>query len=528
MGPRLVFSAGEVPKIPAARLASIANEREPLLFWVHTGRAELQIRDRVRSLTVGAAVWVPAGIAYSIQVDPGAVAFPIPMPAADLPPTLNRIIDFEIPAAWQDWLVHQFAHNLGFLRGGTAVGAGLLELVAGAHSHDADASVSYAPPKLPRSAEALEIARTLLRTPADDTDLAQFAPRLKIGVRTLQRRFTEETGLSFVRWRTTARIAAATVYLDAGREIGWTGMQVGFATPAGFTRAFREHTGMTPSDYARAHRRPTPIQENETLAQGVALLSEEGAQSDSAPAPPTIPATGTWARVNDFHVVVWIYRGSARVTFGDRTWNLRRGDAMWLPAGVRNSVEIGEGSLLLPLGSQPGASPVTAPPPRVLHFAREAEAYLLHTVVANYTHLRPEIHDPAQIARQVRSVAAVRPSAGRQTDPVERMLAALRADPKDSRTLSDWSARLCVDKNMLHKRFVAATGQSYPHWRAQLRMTLARAHLEEGLSAGETARRLGYAHASGFTKVFVATHGMSPRDYQRRGWRGATEGLIDS
>ncbi|XGU18274.1 hypothetical protein ACETU7_20420 [Rhodococcus sp. 3Y1] len=131
MGPRLVFSAGEVPEIPASRLSSIANAREPLLFWVHTGHAELQIGDRTRSVTAGAATWVPAGIAYSIRVDPGAVAFPIPMPAADLPPTLNRIIDFEIPAAWQDWLVHQFAHNLGFLRGGATVGAGLLELVAG-------------------------------------------------------------------------------------------------------------------------------------------------------------------------------------------------------------------------------------------------------------------------------------------------------------------------------------------------------------------------------------------------------------
>ena len=122
MGPRLVFSAGEVPEIPASRLSLIANAREPLLFWVHTGHAELQIGDRTRSVTAGAATWVPAGIAYSIRVDPGAVAFPIPMPAADLPPTLNRIIDFEIPAAWQDWLVHQFAHNLGFLRGGATVG----------------------------------------------------------------------------------------------------------------------------------------------------------------------------------------------------------------------------------------------------------------------------------------------------------------------------------------------------------------------------------------------------------------------
>ena len=59
--------------------------------------------------------------------------------------------------------------------------------------------------------------------------------------------------------------------------------QVGFATPAGFTRAFREHTGVTPSDYTRANQGSAPIHENETLAQSVALLSEEGAHSGSAP-----------------------------------------------------------------------------------------------------------------------------------------------------------------------------------------------------------------------------------------------------
>src|SRR3546814_545528 len=211
-------------------------------------------------------------------------------------------------------------------------------------------------------------------------------------------------------------------------------------------------------------RRPPRSTRTDTLFPYTTLFRSEGAHSGSSPIPPTIPASGTWARVNNFHVIVWIYRGSARVTFGDRTWNLRRGDAMWLPAGVRNSVEIAEGSLLLPLGSQPGDSPVTAPPPRVLHFAREAEAYLLHTVVANYTLLRPEIHDPARISRLIRNSAATRTPGGR-TDPVETILTALRADPTDSRTLPEWSARLGVDEGLLHKRFVAATGQSFPRWR---------------------------------------------------------------
>ncbi|MGC0366995.1 AraC-like DNA-binding protein/quercetin dioxygenase-like cupin family protein [Rhodococcus sp. 27YEA15] len=518
MNTRQLFPAGDFPEIPTSRLAAIVNEREPLLFWVHTGHAELSVAGRVHSVSAGSAVWVPAGVAYGIRVDPEAVAFPIPLPAVDLPPAPSRIVELEIPDAWQDWLVHRFAYNLGFLRGSTTGGSGLLELVAGTRS--GHGSPSFSAPGLPRSTEALEVARTLLRTPADDTELSRFAVQLRIGVRTLQRRFAEETGLSFVRWRGAVRIAAATAYLDEGREIGWTGRQVGFLTPAGFTRAFREHTGRTPSDYARTSESTVPARARENLATGIALLADD----THPPPPPPIPPSQTWARVSDFHVVVWVYRGTARVAFGDGTWNLHRGDAMWLPAGVRNSVEIAAGSLLLPLGSQPGITPVPGPA-RILHFPRAVEAYLLHTVVANYTHLRPSIHDVGRITHLVRSAAV--PAAALGAEPVEAILAAVRVNPADSRTTADWGSELGIRPDLLRARFVSVTGQTFPRWRAQLRMTLARTYLEEGISAGEAARRLGYAHASGFTKVFRAAHGMSPREYQRSGWRGTAERLLD-
>ncbi len=259
MGPRLVFSAGEVPPEipPASRLSSIANAREPLLFWVHTGHAELQIGDRTRSVTAGGGNLGARGNRLQHPSRPGSGRVSHSdarcRPAAHVEPDHR----FRDPGSLAGLARPPVRAQLGISArwGGDCGSRTTRACRGGAHSNDADASVSYAPPNLPRSAETLEIARTLLRTPADDTELSQFARQLKIGVRTLQRRFTEETGgLPFARWRTSARIAAAIAYLNSGREIGWTGGQVGFATPAGFTRAFREHTGVTPSDYTRANQ----------------------------------------------------------------------------------------------------------------------------------------------------------------------------------------------------------------------------------------------------------------------------------
>lgn len=123
-------------------------------------------------------------------------------------------------------------------------------------------------------------------------------------------------------------------------------------------------------------------------------------QPEAAPpeaSPPSVPATQTWNRINDFHVLVWLYRGATRVMVGERTRRLRRGDAIWLPAGVRNSITLSRGSLLLPLGSRHGTPETRLPRNLVQRFPDEAELYLLHTFVANYSLVRPTSHDPNRI-----------------------------------------------------------------------------------------------------------------------------------
>ena len=363
-----------------------------------------------------------------------------------------------------------------------------------------------------------------MRHPGDPTELREFAEKLRVGVRTLQHQFSKETGLPFVRWRSAARVAAAAAYLDAGQGAGWAGQRVGFATPAGFTRAFKGRTGRTPLEYTQS-RLPRRRSMEHTLAAEVVKLTgyDIGTVTEALPAP-AIPATSTWACVNDFHVIVWVYRGTARVTIGDRTWRLRRGDAMWLPAGVHNSIDIDEGSLLLPLGSRTGTSPTTAPPPRVIHFPLAAEDWLLHTVVAAYTLVRPQGFDDQALIHRVRDTiqtGAAPTNPTTEADPVRHMLVAIRDDPADARTLTRWAETLGVEATVLHERFVETTGQTFPLWRAGVRMTVARDLLDSGALPGEVSRRLGYAHPSGFTQVFTKAHGMTPRAYQLRQLRTA-------
>ena len=119
--------------------------------------------------------------------------------------------------------------------------------------------------------------------------------------------------------------------------------------PAGFTRAFHTQTGMTPRQYKKA--RPVIPRHDDTLATDFSELMLPQLQPEAAPpeaSPPSVPATQTWNRINDFHVLVWLYRGAARVMVGERTRRLRRGDAIWLPAGVGHGITLSRSSLLTP------------------------------------------------------------------------------------------------------------------------------------------------------------------------------------
>ncbi|MFF9573276.1 helix-turn-helix domain-containing protein [Streptomyces sp. NPDC014685] len=229
-------------------------------------------------------------------------------------------------------------------------------------------------------------------------------------------------------------------------------------------------------------------------------------------------------------MLVWAYRGTAQLVIGGRKYRLRRGDAAWLPAGVLNSITLPRGALLLPLGSRTGSSAVLPADVLIQSLPPQAEGRLLHTVVANYSFIRPERHDPNDVTRRFLELfsAPRLPTAagGSGVSAVSRIIEEIRREPASRRTLVQWGAELCVDARTLGHDFIDATGQTYVQWRAQLRMTLARQYLEERMTVSQAARKLGYTDASALTRVFTRAHGMSPREYQRNGWQHTDEELI--
>jgi AraC-like DNA-binding protein len=106
--------------------------------------------------------------------------------------------------------------------------------------------------RLPEDPRARDVAQALLDDPADARTLHGWGRHVGASSRTLARAFRAETGLSFGRWRTLARLQAALPQLAAGSAVSTVASRVGYETTSAFVAAFRSPTGVTPGRYFRS------------------------------------------------------------------------------------------------------------------------------------------------------------------------------------------------------------------------------------------------------------------------------------
>ncbi|MDQ1102784.1 AraC-like DNA-binding protein [Nocardioides zeae] len=69
-------------------------------------------------------------------------------------------------------------------------------------------------------------------------------------MRTLERRFRAETGLSLRQWRIRNRMEAAAVLLRSRTTTAAVAHRVGYTDLSAFRRVFKAHFGTTPGEYA--------------------------------------------------------------------------------------------------------------------------------------------------------------------------------------------------------------------------------------------------------------------------------------
>lgn len=503
------------PGFPGAHEAERTHATQHCALWVYTGTATVRSPGGVVEFGSGECLVVPAGVPYEITVHVGSLVIPVLIPewaVADLSAPVVIAVD----ASWNAWILHHFAAWVSPMRSPGYTGD---ELLAELDRRDDQPEA----PVCPTSSLAGGIARHLWRFPADPRLLRDLASAVGISVQSLRRAFLKETGMTPGAWRTAMRLHAAREYLLAGYPVSWAADRVGFASSHGFIRAFSDRFGQTPACWAQGHNAvgdgERASEERRTTRFADALTGGTSTARTAPPIPASVAARRTY---RDTHVVLWMYRGTARVSVDDRHIELSDGDAVWMPAGHSHEVMVDDGAVALPMAFPADLLDVRGDDVVVTRVPSTWQAFMLHNVVSSVTLLRPEGYDPAEVLevfgglvqrrRDIEDAALMMP-----VTPAARLIAQKTLDDLAGRTTTpQWAEDVGVSSRTVNRWFREETGRGYGRWRRIARVRRAMELLDQGVAPSATARRVGYTHLSAFSRDFREEAGMSPREFVRR------------
>lgn len=201
------------------------------LAWVHEGRLIVRVGNQTLTATPRCTVYLPAGVAHSVEAVGDTTAGPLFLSGVHhLGPralTLPRTEELNRLAA-------------PLTEPGDGVGAAMSDLMAALLPW-----VRTAAPPLPEEPRARRIAHQILSDPAAPESLNELALAAGVSVRTVQRAFLRETGLSFGQWRARSRVIAGARHLREGASVSQAAQACGY-TPSTFIARYRAEFGVTP------------------------------------------------------------------------------------------------------------------------------------------------------------------------------------------------------------------------------------------------------------------------------------------
>jgi AraC-like DNA-binding protein/quercetin dioxygenase-like cupin family protein len=184
--------------------------------------------------------------------------------------------------------------------------------------------------------------------------------------------------------------------------------------------------------------------------------------------------------------------------------------AVWVPAGVEHAVQTGASAEMRSLYIDAAGLPADCRVLGVTPLVRE----LILAVCALPEHYDEAGAEGRLVAVLLDQLAQLQPVAldlPLPTDArLQRLCAALQADPADQRTWAQWGHEVGLSERSLVRLFQRQTGLAPGVWRRRLRLLLALSPLAAGAKVSAVAADCGYASVSAFIVAFSAEFGVTP------------------
>ena len=214
------------------------------LIYGTSGVMCVSAADKVWFVPPSSAVWLPPKQNHSINIL-GDVAMRTLYLAPAISTTLaEEVIALEVSPLLREVILH--IHDLNRLAesniGHDRLAGVLVDLLA-------DAPIGQLCLPVPVDSRAVAAARWMQQNPAELVALGTIAKQHGCSLRTLQRLFTRETGLSLDAWRQKARLIYAVTQLSNGKNVTEAALLCGYDSVSAFIAAFKKLFGLTPGRF---------------------------------------------------------------------------------------------------------------------------------------------------------------------------------------------------------------------------------------------------------------------------------------
>jgi len=244
--PRLPDGPVWVRTFPVTFLHDHVSERHRhdwhQLTYAVRGHLEVVTDDARRIVPADRAVWVPAGVDH-VEL----MRAPVSMRSIYVAPAALRkkpggCRTIAVTPLLRELLLH--VSRIGALDRREAEQARLAAVVLDLLATAEDVPLELRSPRDPR---ARRFAELVAAEPGTDTPLPELARAAGSSLRTLERCFLAETGLTIGAWRRRVRLFHAVRLLDAGRPVTEVALDVGYSTTSAFSAAFARELGRSPT-----------------------------------------------------------------------------------------------------------------------------------------------------------------------------------------------------------------------------------------------------------------------------------------
>lgn len=222
------------------------------LVWAHGGVITVAVGQVLWVVPPAHALWLPAGTASDVRLAGRGVLRSVYIAPSDAHPAPAAIAVVPLAPLLRELVRRVMTH--GTLSADEPTHVRLLGVLLDELTAKPVAPIELPMPVEPRARRAALAMQGALREGDPDAPMpttTELARAAGASVRTLERLFRAETGLSLGAWRQRARLVYAMTCLADGANVTEAGMAAGYASTSAFVAAFRRGVGVTPGAYAK-------------------------------------------------------------------------------------------------------------------------------------------------------------------------------------------------------------------------------------------------------------------------------------